>query len=192
MSDRLSLDEILTMVSEIARDPGAGADRFRALKMLATTESQQAVLTEPLSQPEIIQRASRILRGIGIHASQLSFQQAFPKTKATPFQPPRLEYGDLSDEEREAASHVRTLKGLYKKFPEIKRPGFPPGYPVGKSHIQQQAWCQNAALKAMVDRKQAELMKNSKEKALHGGDTGTPGAAGDVQEPSLQPQEAAS
>lgn len=192
MSDRLSIDEILTMVSEIARDPGAGADRFRALKMLATTETQQAVLTEPLSQPEIIQRASRILRGIGIHASQLSFQQAFPKSKATPFQPPKLEYGDLTEQEREECSHVRTLKGLYKKFPEIKRPGFPPGFPVGKSHIQQQAWCQNAALKAMVDNKQSEMMKNSREKALNVGDTGTPRAAGDDEALSAGSQEAAS
>jgi hypothetical protein len=159
----LTLDEIMGMVTEIAKDPDAGADRFRALKMLATTDTATVSIPPPMTQEELVARTSRILHGVGLHIAQLSFHQAFKTTKASPFDAPVLDSKDLTSEDREMAAKVRTLKSLYKKFPEVKRPGFPPGYPAGRGMVAQQAWCQNAALKAMIDRKQAEAVARAKQ-----------------------------
>lgn len=160
---KLSMDEILAIVTEIARDPESGADRFRALKMLATTGDSNAAISPPLSHDELVARVARVIHGVGLHIAQLAFHQAFPTTKANPLDSPQLDTGDLTEAEREMCAKVRTLKVLYRKFPEVKRNGFPPGYPVGKGLIAQTAFCQNMAIKAMVDRKQKQHLERAKE-----------------------------
>jgi acetolactate synthase regulatory subunit len=153
----MSMDEILEQLSAKGRDPDAGADQFRALKMLASMDTASVAINPPMSQEELVARVARILRGVGMHVCQLAHHQAFPKNKHS-FEAPVLDSQDLTEKDREDAAKVRTLKLLYRKFPEVKRPGFPPGYPAGKGLVAQQAWCQNAALKAMIDRRQREAL----------------------------------
>ena len=150
---RLSYDEILQQMEEIARDP-ANRDQFKALKALAATQSAGIVLPDPLSPQEMIDRLSRQMKGCGIDICQRSYFRAFPNAKQE-LENVTVKPDDISQEMYAKYRHIKTLKRLYHAFPETKRPGFPTGFPVGKGLAVQADWCARAAAKIILDREQA-------------------------------------
>jgi hypothetical protein len=153
---RLSLDEILDLVSGVARDEAAGADRFRALKMLASMESAAVVLPVPLTDAEVIERIGRIMKSAGATLCQIAYRQVFPRTRQGELAP-RLMLGDLPDHVRDQASRCTSLKMLYHVCPEVKRSGMPPGFPQRGSLMAKQEWCQGVAAKILLDREQSKV-----------------------------------
>lgn len=160
MSDkptRLSLDEILDLVSGVARDDAAGADRFRALKMLASMNSAAVVLPPPQNDEEFVERIARNMRCGTPHQSQLAYRMAFPRTRYGQDIAPRMMLGDLPEHVREKASRVTSLKILYHDCPGTKRSGHPPGYPQRGSMMAKQEWCQKAASEYFLWEEQKKL-----------------------------------
>jgi hypothetical protein len=154
----LTIDEILSMVSEIARDTEAGADRFRALKMLASAGSASVVLPEPLDDNEMVDRIARIMKSSGKDIVKRAWTHAFHQQSSDAMlESPRLHANDIPAFLRARAMSVKSLKKLYPEFPEVKRPGFPPGYPAGKGISVQTAWCQDMSLKILLERENQRL-----------------------------------
>lgn len=151
----LSLDEVLDIVSDIARN-GEGPERFRALKLIMSQEAGSATLPEPFSDAEIIDRLARLIRAAGPTASQLAYRKAFPSAKRMINQEkPRLTESDLPPIDK--ATLPSTLRALYREFPEAKRPGVPKGYPVKAGMAVKAAWVRNEALKMRMDQERAKL-----------------------------------
>lgn len=156
-----TMDEIMSDVTEIADDKEAGADRFRALKMLAAQNVAAAVLPDPMENHELVERLARLMKAAGIDICQLAYQRAFPAAVDTVATAPKLGLSDLPPEIIEQVQKVRSLKTYYKYFPEVKRHGFPPGYPAGRGHELQIEWLRRAAGKILLDREQAKMNANS-------------------------------
>lgn len=148
---RMSMDEIAEMASEIARDPEAGADRFRAMKFLAQAEASTVLLPDPLDEPEAIDRLARLLKGYGPEVARLAYRRAYPMHRKQIDGMPSNAEIRIDPELKKKAMRIRTLKMLYKVFPEIKRPGVPPGYPSGGGILVQQEYVQRKALKMYID-----------------------------------------
>lgn len=157
---RLSYDDIVRGMEEIAQDPD-DKDRFKALKALAATQSAGIVLPEPLDDAATTDRMTRLMKGVGIDVCQRSFYRAFPQSKADIHTAPKLTEDDIPADMMSRVQSVNTLKRLYHTFPEIKRPGYPPGYPRGKGIALQAAWCKRAAAKILLDREQAKANEAS-------------------------------
>jgi len=158
---KLSIDDIQSLVTEIAQDPESGADRFRALKMLASQNSSSIMLPDPMENGELVERLARLQRAAGIDICQLSYQRAFPQAVDSVASAPKLGIDDLPAEIMEQVKKVRSLKSLYRWFPEIKRPGFPPGYPAGRGAALQLEWLRRYAGKILLDREQAKMNANA-------------------------------
>jgi len=150
----LSLDEIMAMVTDIAKDPESGADRFRALKMLASTNTAAAVLPDPMNEGEIVERLARLMRAAGRDLAQVSYQKAFPRVSSKPYIATRFKLDDIPPEVQLRVERIRTLRALYKNYPEVKRPGFPPGYPLKRGLGVISEWCRRVAAKCELDRMQ--------------------------------------
>jgi hypothetical protein len=151
---RMSMEDILKEIEDIAKE-GEGADKFRALKMLANLTTSASILPEPLEEPEIIARLVRIMRPAGMGICQIAYNKAFAYGKGLFAQlPAKAKDHDLTDEE--LGKVPRTLKQLYRRFPEIKGPGFPQGYPVGRSIEMKRAWLREQTIKLLTDRKTKE------------------------------------
>lgn len=75
---RMTVDEALDTLSEIARDPKAGADRFRALKIVSGAQTATVVLPEPMTEAEKIECGTRFIKGLGPTLTHICFQKAFP------------------------------------------------------------------------------------------------------------------
>lgn len=148
----LSLDEIMAMVTDIARDPDSGPDRFRALKMLASANTSAAVLPEPMEPGEIVDRLSRLMKGYGRDHTQAAYHRAFPRVSSAAYTAPKYGLSDFPPEVVARVQKVRSLKSLYRHYPEIKRPGFPPGYPVKRGPAVVTDWCRSIAAKCELDR----------------------------------------
>jgi hypothetical protein len=69
----LSMDDIIAMVTEIARDDGAGADRFRALKFLSSQKETSNAIPDPLDEQEILNRLHRIMLPAGKYICQRAY-----------------------------------------------------------------------------------------------------------------------
>lgn len=158
---RMTLDEVMASVTEIAQDADAGADRFRALKMLASQNTAAAVLPDPMQNGELIDRLARLMKGAGVDICQLAYQRAFPQAVDSVASAPKLQMADLPPEIMAQVQKVRSIKSLYRYFPEIKRPGFPPGYPVGRGAALQLEWLRRYAGKILLDREQAKVDANA-------------------------------
>jgi len=165
---RMSLDEILDHVTEVARDPEAGADRFRALKMLATTESASVVMPEPQADGEVVERLARVMKGAGARLTQAAYGYAFPNANRTTVFKPKPEAEDATPEMRFRAKRITSLKMLNKAYPEAKIRGVPRGFPSGRSIAIKAAWCQDQALKLEVERAARE--RADAQQALADGD----------------------
>ena len=148
----MTLDEALALISEVARN-GEGADKFRALKIVMSQESGNAALPDPLSDAEIIDRISRILKASGPTAAQLGYRKAFPHAqRPINHSAPKITEADVMP--IDVTKLPRDLRSLYKMFPEIKRGGFPKGFPVNAGLAVRAEWCQKQARKMLLDREQ--------------------------------------
>jgi hypothetical protein len=154
---RMSIDEVLATVTEIAQDPNAGADRFRALKMLASATNTAVVLPEPLTAKEVTDRLSRMILAAGSNIAQVAYHRAFPTKRSWKItNKPELHIEDVPSEVLEEAEKVSSLKVLYRMFPEIKKPGTPKGYPAARGIAVQREWLKRAAIRLIVDRERAK------------------------------------
>lgn len=148
----MSFDEIIVEMEDIAKN-GEGADKFRALKTLMAQEAGSAVLPEPLSDDEIIERLSRMIKAAGPSASQLAYRRAYPAAKRPIYHAaPKITEADVAP--IDPLSLPRSLKELYRHFPEVKKPGIPTGYPVHGGMAVQKEWVQKQARRMLLDREQ--------------------------------------
>lgn len=151
----LSLDEVMETVSNIAKDPD-NRDQFKALKMLASAQSAATVLPDPLGERELVQRLARLMKAAGIDLCHVAYAHAFRTARGVISDAPTIHLGHVSEIIAGKLKKIRNLKALYKAFPEIKRPGVPPGYPMAKGAIVQQAWIQKTAAKMFLDQEQSK------------------------------------
>lgn len=152
---RYTADEIEQFLHEIAADPDAGADRFRAIKMLrGETEADEAKL---LDDSELLEFLVMEMKSCGYQMVQIAYKKAFPNHKAVNFAEPKIDESMISKEALERVRRCISLKRLYKMYPEVKRSGFPPGYPVGRSLEVIKEWLQRMAMKIELDREQAVI-----------------------------------
>lgn len=158
MSDKkplLTFDEAMEQVSDLARN-GEGPDKFRALKVVLSQQGGNITLPDPMSADEVVERLSVLMRGVGPVNCQWAYKKAFPKSRMEIFEGKvRLRTTDLVSIEKDDLP--KSLKQLYKKFPETKRPGYPPTYPQRGGLEAQVAWCQSKALEILRDREQVRL-----------------------------------
>ena len=146
-----SMDEILSDIDAISRDSDH-RDQFKALKMLASSQSSAVVLPPPLTQKEKIDRMVRVLRPNGPNASLIALKRAFPRARMKVTDSPNLTVEDLSAESLEIITRVSNLKSLYREFPAIKRHGIPSGFPSGRGVEAQLVWCKKEAEKMLMER----------------------------------------
>lgn len=150
---RLSLDEILDRVSEIAQSE-SGPDGFRALKMLASMEQATVVIPPPLEDWEVVDRMMRLMHGAGPQLTQAAYARAFPKIAKKVLEEKRADLSKATREQRAEAHKITSLKLLNRKYPECKVKGTPKGYPQRGSVAQKVRWCQDTALKIMLEREE--------------------------------------
>jgi len=149
----ITFDEAMSLISDIARN-GEGPDKFRALKVAMSQQSGGITLPDPMSADEAVERLSRLMRGVGPANCQWAYRKAFPAAKKEIFESKvQVRNSDLSADDIKKLP--KSLKQLYKMFPETKRSGQPPGYPKNDGLEAQVAWCQNKAIQIIRDRKQA-------------------------------------
>lgn len=149
---RMSMDELVSIAEEVART-GEGAEKFRAIKMLTSMNTTQAAIAEPLTTDEMMERVSRIMKGVGILNTQLCYRMAFPSTRYDIDHVLNTQSRtDFLDEElprelKEKASKIFSLRKLYREFPQTKQPGIPKGFPVHQSIAAQKEWVRRQALR---------------------------------------------
>lgn len=146
-TNRLTLDEIVQLVDGIARDPGAGADRFRAIRWLAQQSAATAALPAPANEQEIVERLARLQRCAGAERTRIAYRLAFPALGDVdaPVEAAAMRR-HLPGELVERAKACSTVRRLYRAIPALKRPGRPPGYPIRGDALARRRWCQEQAL----------------------------------------------
>jgi hypothetical protein len=150
-----TLDEVLAIVSEIARDE-SDRDRFKALKMLTSLNSSVAAIPPPLSDDEVIERLSRLMKGAGAKLCRKAYRKTYPLSDRTPiFDKEELE--DLGPFIKQKVKGLKTLKQYNRMFPEVVKGGVPTGYPSGAGPEAQMEWVQRAATKIFVERRRREV-----------------------------------
>lgn len=145
---KLSIDDITRILSEIGNDEAAGPDRFRALKMLASMQEQATVIPPPLTDVEMEERLARVMYPCGAEISQRAYRLAFPKAVKSAFKNPLV---DGTEEQILEAKKCTSIKLLRRRFPHSKGTGVPKGYPVGRSTAAKMVWCQEQALKMLIE-----------------------------------------
>ncbi len=166
---RLSLEDIDLALNEIAQDSDAGPDRFRALKMLRTSESASVILPPPLDASEQLDRLMRVMKPLGPVPCRVAYHRCFAYngTKTKISDPVKIEDANdklLSLEERELCNKAAgSVRMLYKVFPELRRPGCPKGYPLNSGPVTQKLWRYSMAVKTIVNRQQIALDQAAKE-----------------------------
>lgn len=151
-----TMDEIKADIEAISQDP-EHRDQFKALRMLAMEQSSSVALPPPMEEHEMIERFARLMKPAGYSVVQIAYKRAFPNRKPIEEVEPRFRETQLPDEDKLIIQRSRSLKSLYRLFPEIKKPGIPAGYPRGKGLDMQQQWCRDQATKILLDRQQARM-----------------------------------
>ena len=175
----LSMDEIESIISEIAQDSDAGPDRFRALKALTQMQTAGVNIPAPVGDEEVLQWLTAFMVGSGPAMTQMAYKKAFPHSKnAIAHDEPRA-YADASPELVAQSKKITSLKLMYKHFPESRRRGVPKGFPSGRSPALKMEWCQDAALKMLVerehkDRTEAHSAMKTADDTIRGATDGTP------------------
>lgn len=149
----LDWEEILSGISELAEN-GEGAQRAAAYRMLMTARgNNNPVLSDSMPEKDVINRLARLMKACGKTICQVAYGAAYPLSKTTLKDIPsyKIDHIDFSN-----VKLPETLKQLYKQYPEIKRHGFPPGYPQGRGVEMKKTWCMNQAKLMIRDRKQKE------------------------------------
>lgn len=158
---RMTFEEAREEIAEIARN-GEGADKFRALKMVMAEQSSTVTIPDPMTPEEKVERLARVMQPSGPIACQIAYRKAFPSSKREIFERMvRVKPDELSVFAK--AEMPSTLKQLYKRFPEIKGPGFPPGFPVRGGLEARAEFCKRKALEILRDREEKKLNDISKE-----------------------------
>jgi hypothetical protein len=154
-----TLDEVISIVSEIARDE-SDRDRFKALKMLTSLNQSVAAIPPPLNDDEVVERLMRLMKGSGPKLCRKAYRKAYPLTDRTPtFDKEELE--DLGVFIKSKIKGLKTLKQYNRMFPEVAKGGVPPGYPSGAGPEAQMEWVQRAATKIFVERRRLEVAKEA-------------------------------
>lgn len=166
----MSMDELMNLLDEMARDESAGADRFRAIKLLASQERSEITLPKPLSEEEWVERVARIMRGSGREITKRAWRVAFPNGKIPIHVPRRIKPADLTPEETAIVDKCYGLKQLYRHFPHIKRSGVPNGFPF-RGREAQKEWCQGEAVKMLLERRQQQENAIAAEEAKEDAET---------------------
>jgi hypothetical protein len=118
-------------------------------------ETGSVTVPEPMNDEEKIETLSMLMEAMGPIGCQFAYRRAFPWAKEPVNNAViKVQAKMLEVDEKKLP---KTLKDLYRKFPEIKRNGFPPTYPVNKGIEEKKQWCQKQAMKILLDRKQAEV-----------------------------------
>jgi hypothetical protein len=177
---RMTLDDIVAHVTEIAQDADAGADRFRALKMLSETEGSSIALPKVFNDQEMVDRLARLMKGAGIHCTQLAYARAFPSAKrSTALGGSRYPYANARPELIKEANKATSLKILIRNFPSLKTGrGIPKGYPSGHSVEAKMKWCQGQALKMLIEREQED--RQASHESMKGSDASIRESLGEV------------
>ena len=167
MSDpkkRMTFDEAMAEIEDVARN-GEGAQKLRALAMIQSQESTTVALPDPLSLDEQVERISRLLRAAGPKVSQFAYRNAFASSKKSISDlMPKVELTDVPAFYK--ATLPKSLKQLYRQFPEIKRGGYPAGYPLKGGIEMQQLWCQRKAVEILRAREEERLKSLEPEAAI--------------------------
>lgn len=179
----MTAEQIRVGIEDLAQN-GEGADRRWALKTLKAESGGDAELPPPLNDDEIITRMARMMRGCGKPLARRAYIRAFPRTESVEKTVALTSAEDLG---LNIDKLPRTLKQLYRLYPEIKGPGFPKGYPVGKGPLAQQDWCRKTAIQIEVQKREAKTAASLIE--LEDRDVGTDSAAGHHQAPAGPPTE---
>jgi hypothetical protein len=150
-----TLDEVIGIVSEIARDE-TDRDRFKALKMLTSLNQSVAAIPAPLTDDEIVERISRLMKGVGAKLCRKAYRKTYPLTDRTPiFDKEEIE--DLGPFIKQKVKNLKTLKQYNRMFPEVAKGGVPPGYPLGAGPEAQMEWVQRAATNIFIERRRKEI-----------------------------------
>jgi len=151
---RVTVDEAMEILSDIARN-GEGAEKFRALKVIMAQETGSVTVPEPMNDEEKIETLSMLMEAMGPIGCQFAYRRAFPWAKEPVNNAViKVQAKMLEVDEKKLP---KSIAALYRRFPEIKRPGFPRGYPVHKGLEEKKQWCQKEAMRILLDRKQAEV-----------------------------------
>jgi hypothetical protein len=154
-SQPFTLDEIIGVVSDIARDPDS-RDRLRALKLLTSLNSSVAAIPPPLTDDEVVERLSRLMKGAGAKLCRKAYRKTYPLSDRTPIFD-KEELDDLGLFVKQKVKGLKTLKQYNRMFPEVVKGGVPPGYPSGAGPEAQMEWVQRAATKIFVERRRKEV-----------------------------------
>jgi hypothetical protein len=154
-SQPFTLDEIIGVVSDIARDTES-RDRLRALKLLTSLNSSVAAIPPPLNDDEVVERLSRLMKGAGPKLCRKAYRKTYPLSDRTPiFDKEELE--DLGPFIKQKIKGLKTLRQYNKMFPEVAKGGVPTGYPSGAGPEEQMLWLQRAATKIFIERRRKEV-----------------------------------
>lgn len=160
LAKRHSVDELLSMLSEIASDPDSGADRLRAIKALLGAQSAGTTIPEPRSDEDIARMAILMMRWWGRESTQAYWHQAFRKAKREIHDAPSIGENFMSQEQRAKLLKIHGLKSLYRTEPRLKQPGFPSGFPVGKGKVVQREFCRRLYIKICLDDEQQKAQQD--------------------------------
>ena len=150
----ISFEEALKLVSDVARN-GEGTAQLRALQLVLNREGTAATIPEPLGDEEKLELMSMMMASMGQIGTQFAYRRAFPYSRRpVNHAAAKIGFDDLRVDESDLPE---TLKQFYRMFPEVKRGGFPPGFPVGKGVAVKKEWCRREAKKILLDRKQHQL-----------------------------------
>lgn len=187
---RLTDEEVLEGISEIANDPEAGAQRLRALQILRSQNAATVFLPTIRADGEVIDRLARVMKGAGAELTQVAYQKAFPNAKQTSDYSKKTTYATATEDMKQQAAPYITLKKLRKGFPELTGIGVPKGYPLGRSVAVKADWCRNQALMMLVERH--EKTRQESHEAMTAADTeirgttdGSASTSPGLQEPRL-------
>lgn len=152
----LTLEEIESGLAELART-GEGAQRTQAYRLLLGLSGSSVTLPEPLNETECIDRLARMMRSQGRDRVQKAWRKAWPTGVMAIETVHKQDDFELDDDDRALVEKVQGLKTLYRFFPEIRRSGFPPGYPQRRGKAVQKVWAQGEAIKILIDRKRLQF-----------------------------------
>lgn len=150
----ITLDEAMELIAEIARE-GEGPERFRALKLVMAQQSSSATLPLPLTDSEKIDRLARLMKAVGSTGAQLAYKRAFSNQRRIDTARPRVEMSDVPG--LEDVKLPKNLPAFYRMFPEVKRQGWPRGYPARASAEAKTLWIQRESKRILLEREQIKV-----------------------------------
>lgn len=158
----MSLEDIEQAWNDIASDPDH-RDRTKALKALSAFKSSSATLPPPLTDDEVVERMSFLMKSAGVELCRRSFRRAFRKEhgdikiEARPVGDPMDE---LPPDDRARIGRLQNLRDLYRLCPALKRGGLPKGYPVAGDVLERMEWIRDQAAAYLVAERRGNPMSS--------------------------------